>query len=194
MRVVELARFTSAYIFQYSPRPGTPAFDLEPLPKAIVQERFERLHAFQEQITLRDSLALEGRVLDVLVLDGEGRKGKGDRLRGREPGNRLVHFTVPDGAVVPRPGDIATVLITHGAPHHLVSDASTPAREGAIAREDADAALTAYAVRRTAAGDAWEAAQSGAGQAGHSHADACGTPAPSGPVGLGLPTIRVASA
>ena len=176
LRVVEQSRFTSAYIFQYSPRPGTPAFDMEPLPKAVVQERFERLHAFQEEITLRDSRSLEGQVFDVLVLAGEGRKGKGDRLSGREVGNRLVHFAVPQGAEVPRPGDMATVLITHGAPHHLVSDG--------------EAATAAYSVRRTAAGDAWASSQDGE----HSHADACGTPGPGGPVGLGLPSIRAASA
>jgi len=176
LRVVEQSRFTSAYIFQYSPRPGTPAFDMEPLPKDVVQERFERLHAFQEAITLRDSQALEGSVLEVLVLDGGGRKGKGDRLTGRDRGNRLVHFTVPVGADVPRPGDVATVLITHGAPHHLVSDG--------------DSTSSAYAVRRTAAGRAWTGAQ----EAEHSHADACGTPGPGGPVGLGLPGIRVPSA
>ena len=46
--VVEKARFTSAFTFQYSPRPGTPAADMaEQIPKAVVQERFERLHALQ---------------------------------------------------------------------------------------------------------------------------------------------------
>lgn len=175
MRVVEQSRFTSAYIFQYSPRPGTPAFDLEPLPKAIVQERFERLHAFQEEISLRDAVALEGRVVELLVLDGEGRRGKGDRLSGREPGNRLVHFAVPEGAEAPRPGDMVTVRVSHGAPHHLIADPG-PGGE--------------YRLRRTRAGDAWEAA-AGAG-AGAAH-DSCGTPGPAGPVALGLPGLRVAS-
>ena len=60
--------------------------------------------------------------VELLVLDGEGRKGKGDRMSGREPGNRLVHFSVPEGADVPRPGDMVTVRISHGAPHHLIAD------------------------------------------------------------------------
>lgn len=175
LRVVEASRFTSAFTFQYSPRPGTPAYDLEPLPKAVVQERFERLIALQERITLEDSQAMVGRELEVMVLDGAGRKGESGRLSGREPGNRLVHFAVPDGADAPRPGDMVTVHIAHGAPHHLIA-------EGA----DHDAA---YAVRRTRAGDAWEAATDG----GHDHGDACGTGASAadGPVALGLPTLRV---
>ena len=46
LEVVERARFDSAFMFQYSPRPGTRAasFD-DQIPKAVVQERFERLQA-----------------------------------------------------------------------------------------------------------------------------------------------------
>ncbi|WP_062527676.1 tRNA (N6-isopentenyl adenosine(37)-C2)-methylthiotransferase MiaB [Demequina rhizosphaerae] len=173
LRVVEASRFTSAFTFQYSPRPGTPAYELEPLPKAVVQERFERLIALQERITLEDSHALVGRDLELLVLDSGGRKdGESARLSGREPGNRLVHFAVPEGADVPRPGDMVSVRVTHGAPHHLIADSGL---EGGP-----------YAVRRTRAGDAWDAAQGG------DHGDSCGTGdgAPAGPVGLGIPTLR----
>ena len=175
LRVVEAARFTSAFTFQYSPRPGTPAYDLEPLPKAVVQERFERLLALQERITLEDSLAMVGRTVELLVLDSAGRKDQGSaRLSGREPGNRLVHFSVPEGEAAPRPGDMVTVAVTHGAPHHLLADS---ALEGGP-----------YAVRRTRAGDAWESAQGGE----HDHGgDSCGTGgAPAGPVGLGMPALR----
>ncbi|SEJ47590.1 tRNA (N6-isopentenyl adenosine(37)-C2)-methylthiotransferase MiaB [Demequina mangrovi] len=176
LRVVEASRFTSAFTFQYSPRPGTPAYELEPLPKKVVQERFERLLALQERITLEDSQALVGRELDLLVLDAAGRKdGESARMSGREPGNRLVHFAVPGGAEVPRPGDIVTVTVTHGAPHHLIADSGV---EGGT-----------YSVRRTRAGDAWDAAQGG----DHDHGgDSCGTGggAPAGPVSLGLPSLR----
>ncbi|WP_062294334.1 tRNA (N6-isopentenyl adenosine(37)-C2)-methylthiotransferase MiaB [Demequina phytophila] len=172
MRVVEASRFTSAYTFQYSPRPGTPAYELEPLPKAVVQERFERLLALQERITLEDSQRFVGRELELMVLDGGGRKdGDSARMSGREPGNRLVHFTVPEGGEVPRPGDMVTVRVTHGAPHHLIADSEL------------------YRVRRTRAGDAWDAAQAG----DHDHGgDSCGTGAgaPAGPVPLGLPSLR----
>ncbi|WP_062517903.1 tRNA (N6-isopentenyl adenosine(37)-C2)-methylthiotransferase MiaB [Demequina gelatinilytica] len=175
MRVVEASRFTSAFTFQYSPRPGTPAYELEPLPKAVVQERFERLIALQERLTLEDSERFVGRTLELMVLDGGGRKdGESARLSGREPGNRLVHFTVPDGAAVPRPGDMVTVRVTHGAPHHLIADSGIDGGP--------------YSVRRTRAGDAWDAAQGG----DHDHGgDACGTGGgPAGPVGLGIPTLR----
>ena len=48
--VVERARFASAFTFQYSKRPGTPAAELpDQLPKAVVQERYQRLIDLQER-------------------------------------------------------------------------------------------------------------------------------------------------
>src|SRR6185312_8267457 len=47
--VVRQARFTSAFTFQYSKRPGTPAAEMDgQLPKAVVQERYLRLTALQD--------------------------------------------------------------------------------------------------------------------------------------------------
>jgi tRNA-2-methylthio-N6-dimethylallyladenosine synthase len=45
LRVVEASRFSGAFTFQYSPRPGTPAAGLPPRPREVVQERYERLVA-----------------------------------------------------------------------------------------------------------------------------------------------------
>jgi tRNA-2-methylthio-N6-dimethylallyladenosine synthase len=189
LRVVEEARFTSAFTFQYSPRPGTPAFDLPALPKEVVQERFERLLELQERVSLAENEALVGRTVELLVLASGGKEigGRKDaersRLSGREPGNRLVHFTVPEGAPVPRPGDMVTVDVTYAAPHHVVADSGI--------------AGGTYAVRATRAGDVWEQVETGQ----HSHddggcGDACGTgsTAASGPVALGIPALRAPGA
>src|SRR4029078_3386865 len=52
MAVVEKARFSGAFTFQYSKRPGTPAADLdEQVPRAVVQDRYERLAAPVNNIT-----------------------------------------------------------------------------------------------------------------------------------------------
>ena len=52
LRVVEASRFSSAFTFQYSIRPGTPAATMaDQVPKAVVQERFERLIALQEEVS-----------------------------------------------------------------------------------------------------------------------------------------------
>jgi len=142
--VVRAAQFASAFTFQYSKRPGTPAADLpDQLPKAVVQERYERLVPLVERVAWEENQRLVGTTVELLVAEGEGRKDAATRrLTGRARDNRLVHFPAPEHGVVPRPGDIAEVEVTYAAPHHLVSDAPVKA------------------VRRTRSGDAWEARHS----------------------------------
>ncbi|OJY48681.1 MAG: tRNA (N6-isopentenyl adenosine(37)-C2)-methylthiotransferase MiaB [Pseudonocardia sp. 73-21] len=134
--VVSAAKFASAFTFQYSPRPGTPAATLpDQLPKAVVQERYMRLVALQEQISWDANRMLEGTVVEVLVAAGEGKKDSAThRLSGRARDGRLVHFA--PGTAEIRPGDVVEVAIGYGAPHHLVAD-------GPVLRH-----------RRTRAGDA----------------------------------------
>jgi tRNA-2-methylthio-N6-dimethylallyladenosine synthase len=140
LSLVREARFSGAFTFLYSPRPGTPAATMgDQVPHEVVQERYERLVDVVNEIAWAENSALVGRRLEVLVAEGEGRKdATTQRLSGRARDNRLVHFT-PDPAVAVRPGDLVEVEVTHGAPHHLVSD------------------FPVTAVRRTRAGDAWEA-------------------------------------
>lgn len=182
MRVVEEARFASAFTFQYSIRPGTPAATMpDQVPKNVVQERYERLTALQDRIAWEENVKQLGRRVDVLVSADDGRKAEAThRLSGRAEDSRLVHFEVPAGSRIPRPGDVVTVEITEAKPFHLIADAV------------GDAPL---AVRRTRAGDAWDRAE----------AESCGVPAPSaggaaavaaaepGRVSLGFPSLRIGS-
>lgn len=139
--VVRRARFTSAFTFQYSKRPGTPAADLPgQLPKEVVQQRYERLVALQNEMSWELNKELVGRDVELLVAEGEGRKDTATRrLSGRARDGRLVHFH-PGGAIDReiRPGDIVHTAITQASPHHLVADGE----------------ITAH--RRTRAGDHWE--------------------------------------
>ncbi len=178
LRVVEESRFASAFTFQYSIRPGTPAAEMDgQLPKAVVQERYERLQALQERISLEENHAQIGRTVEVLVSAGEGKKDAATRrFSGRSEDNRLVHFAVPEGGAEPRPGDVVTVAVTAAAPHFLIADS-------ALALDRAPL----FAVRRTRAGDAWDRRQ----------AESCGVPATPAAadtaprvVSLGLPAIR----
>ncbi len=143
LRVVRESRFAQAFTFQYSPRPGTPAATLpDQVPKAVVQDRYDRLVALQEEMSLAGNREQVGRDLELLVASGEGRKDTATRrMSGRARDGRLVHFTPTgpacDGAV--RPGDVVTVRATYGAPHHVVADGDVLAH------------------RRTRAGDAHEA-------------------------------------
>ncbi len=130
--VVRRARFSAAFTFQYSPRPGTPAAEFDDqIPKEVVQERYMRLLEVQEEISLAQNRALVGSVVELLVATGEGRKDIATaRMSGRARDGRLVHFSPgpPVGAAATgvgrvRPGDVLTTTITGAAPHHLIADA-----------------------------------------------------------------------
>ncbi|MCU1656600.1 MAG: hypothetical protein JWO57_1256 [Pseudonocardiales bacterium] len=123
LQVVRAARFAGAYTFQYSKRPGTPAATMaDQVPKAIVQQRYERLIALQDEISWDGAKALVGHEVEVLVSTGEGRKDQATgRVSGRARDGRLVH--VATGGANVASGDVVTSSITYGAPHHLVADA-----------------------------------------------------------------------
>src|SRR5690606_17228868 len=90
LEVVEASRFSSAFTFQYSIRPGTPAATMEDqVPKEVVQERFERLVALQDRISHEENRKIEGRAVEILVAEGEGRgEGETRRLSGRSRDRR----------------------------------------------------------------------------------------------------------
>ena len=102
--MVAAARFSGAFTFQYSKRPGTPAAELDDqLPKAVVQERYQRLIDLQERISLEENAAQIGHTVELLVASGEGRKDtRTARMSGRARDGRLVHFTPGDADI--RPG------------------------------------------------------------------------------------------
>jgi tRNA-2-methylthio-N6-dimethylallyladenosine synthase len=185
--VVRRARFASAFTFQYSIRAGTPAATMDgQVPADVVRDRYERLVALIEEIATEENEKQDGATVEVLVAEGEGRKDAATRrMSGRARDNRLVHV-VPAAAepdesdassasgVPPRPGDIVTTRITHAAPHHLIADGAP------------------LDVRRTRAGDAWEArtratAAAPAEAGAETAARAGAAPAP---VLLGMPAIR----
>jgi len=115
MRVVEQARFDAAFMFQYSPRPGTTAGTMEDqVPKEQVQQRFDRLVALQEQISRACNEALIGARQELLIEAG----GKGG-LQGRTRGNKLVHF---DHAGDLTPGMFVDARITGAEAHYLKGD------------------------------------------------------------------------
>lgn len=134
--VVREARFASAFTFQYSKRPGTPAADFpDQVAKEVVQERYERLVALVNDIAWAENRLLIGREVEVLIANGEGRKDeRTERVSGRAADNRLVHVAIDPRLGTPRPGDVVTAEVTHAAPHHLNAD-------------------RVIAVRRTRAGD-----------------------------------------
>ncbi len=165
MEVVRKSRFASAFTFQYSKRPGTPAAEMDgQVPQEVVQERYERLLELVNAIAWEENQKLTGSVVEVLVATGEGKKdSQTNRMTGRARDNRLVHFEIPEGAEAPRPGDVVTVTVSRAAPYFLVADSVAGSK---------------YELRRTAGGDAWDRSQ----------LESCGAPELGGSkVKLGLP-------
>ena len=113
LSVVEEAQFDSAFMFQFSARPGTPAATMDgQVPAEVIQERFDRLVVLQNEITFARNEAQVGSVQEVMV-EGPSRRDP-TVATTRSRGNRIVH--------VPGSWDAGTTFaarITRAAPHHL---------------------------------------------------------------------------
>ena len=140
--LVEQARFASAFTFQYSKRPGTPAAEMDnQVPQADVTDRYNRLDAAVKRIAWEENKKLVGDEIEVLVGAFEGKKdAASSRLSGRAQDNRLVHFNT-DGAAI-EPGDFVRTVVTYGAPHHLLADGSPLHIESAVQRAPAESCGT----------------------------------------------------
>ena len=114
LSLVAQARFDQAYTFQYSARPMTAAAEMPGhLPKEIVQERFERLVALQDEISAERNERMVGRVEEVVV-EGPSKRDPSQK-NGRTRTNKLVIFTAED---VPE-GSLRSVRVTGAGTHHL---------------------------------------------------------------------------
>ncbi len=113
LEVVGASRFDSAFMFQYSPRPGTPAADMaEQVAPEVVQERFDRLVEVQNAITFERNQTRVGMVETVLT-EGPSRRDASIATT-RSEGNRIVH-----APGVFEPGRFMDLRITRAAPHYL---------------------------------------------------------------------------
>jgi tRNA-2-methylthio-N6-dimethylallyladenosine synthase len=113
------ADFDNAFIFKYSPRPGTPAAGwTDDVPEADKMRRNQVLLEDQDLRGLAANRRLVGSVQEVLV-EGPSLRNAA-RWSGRSPGNKIVIFDPPAGLV---PGTLARVRITRAAPQTLYGDA-----------------------------------------------------------------------
>jgi ribosomal protein S12 methylthiotransferase len=96
-------RFDRVGVFVYSPEEGTPAATLpNPVPEEIKAERYDRLMALQQAISLEINQGQVGRILDVLV-EGQGdglSVGRSYRDAPEIDGMVLIPGDIPVGKVV----------------------------------------------------------------------------------------------
>ena len=97
--------YASAYSFKYSPRPGTPAADMEQLPEAVKNERLQRLQEEIERVQAAFMARCVGMSFDVLF-EKPGRSP--GQIVGRSPYLQPVPVIAPAELI----GEIVPVTIT----------------------------------------------------------------------------------
>ena len=116
--LMEEAGFDNAFIFKYSPRPGTRAAALpDDVPTAEKEHRDQVLLADQERRGLARNQKLIGTVREVLV-EGPSLRNKA-RWSGRDSGNRIVVFEPSASVSV---GSLVQVRIMDAHPQILVGE------------------------------------------------------------------------
>ncbi len=116
LEIAAAAQYDYAYMFIFSPRPGTEAAEMQAdfVDPAVAGERFQRLKVVIDHSALQKHESRVGRLEEVLI-EGPSKKNP-DVLSARTRQNKLVHFTPPHPL---RTGSYASVEVTRGAPHHL---------------------------------------------------------------------------
>ena len=118
LKIVDAVGYAQCYSFKYSPRPGTPAADMDgQVPAAVMDERLARLQAAINRHQVAFNSATVGRRTDILL----ERKGRyPGQLIGKTPWLQSVHVTAPDSAI----GDLIEVDIISAGPNSLAGDYS----------------------------------------------------------------------
>ena len=99
--------FDQAYIFKYSPRPGTRAArEADDVPQSVKEERNQILLADLEKRCIASNLACVGKTVEVMF-DGVSPRNK-DRYAGRTSTGKTVVFAPQPGL---KPGDLTEILI-----------------------------------------------------------------------------------
>jgi tRNA-2-methylthio-N6-dimethylallyladenosine synthase len=113
MALLARVRYDSAFVFKYSPRPGTEAArGPDDVPRAVKEARNQAVLAVQEAISREKLEALVGRDVEVLV-EGRNRRGQ---LTGHSRRNTTVVCDGPDAAT----GELVQVRVERATATTLV--------------------------------------------------------------------------
>jgi len=105
--LLERTRYKNCFIFKYSPRPGTTAYDklADDVPDAVKRERNNRLLAVQQRVSDEIARAQIGREYDVLV-EGYSRRERKKRGIDAKPGGGMIALTVGGRAAATGPAAV----------------------------------------------------------------------------------------
>jgi tRNA-2-methylthio-N6-dimethylallyladenosine synthase len=123
LNIVREVNYAQAYSFKYSPRPGTPAADMDgQVAPEIMDERLQALQALLNEQQLAFNQEKVGQRTNVLL----ERKGKRPgQLVGKTPWLQSVHLET--AAVI---GDVIEVDLLSAGPNSLAGQAAMPAEAG----------------------------------------------------------------
>ena len=128
MSLIDEVRFDMIYSFLYSPRKGTPAAAMTPVPDDVKAARFQRLLTAQDGYAAEAQARYLGQRVRVLV---DGRSKENEKIySGRTDAGKLVHFEATDTDLY----RFVTVEIDRCPPYALY---------GHIVRDEADEAAFA---------------------------------------------------
>lgn len=116
LKLMEQVEFSSSYMFSYSPRPNTPALEMQDdIPHEEKQERLQQTIQLQNHLTEENGQAFLGREVEVLIENRTSRKGMS--FKGRNPHYWSVVFKGGEDRL--QPGDTTRVRVEEVSGHLL---------------------------------------------------------------------------
>ena len=118
MDIVKYVEFDSIYMFQFSPRPGTRAQDMESsfISKDIIKERFKHLKDVQTDISEKKLKRFVG-TKQTLLIDKQSKKN--DKvLTGKIDSGQITHIDNKYVSI----GDMVQVKVTDSTPFYLKAE------------------------------------------------------------------------
>lgn len=120
LAVAEAARFDSAFTFEYSPRPGTAAAEMDGhLDPLTINARYRRLSSRIRELTA-ESTARQVGAVRTLLLEGPSKRDA-TRVTGRTRDNRVVHVD-DDGSGRLTAGAFVNARLTEARGHYLLGE------------------------------------------------------------------------
>ncbi|MBK9165621.1 MAG: tRNA (N6-isopentenyl adenosine(37)-C2)-methylthiotransferase MiaB [Acidobacteria bacterium] len=117
VELFEYCEYSMAYIFKYSPRPDTPAFDMpDDVPPEEKTRRFLALERVQKRLQAKDLAGYTGRTVSVLA-ERRSAKSSSD-LTGHSTSHKVVNFPGTDDML----GNIVDVRVTKAKANSLYGE------------------------------------------------------------------------
>ncbi|MDX1476429.1 MAG: tRNA (N6-isopentenyl adenosine(37)-C2)-methylthiotransferase MiaB [Saprospiraceae bacterium] len=119
LSIMEWTRYSMAYMFIYSERPGTLAARKyeDDIPEAVKKRRLSEIIALQNRISLEHNEADIGKSFEVLI-EGDSRRSAAN-FKGRNSQNKMIVFPKMAGL---EPGDYVTVQVHDATSATLIGE------------------------------------------------------------------------